>query len=129
MKKLNESVLRKLIIETIESDLVIEGRKKKKIKEVTPVSQGQEEDPLGQDPGRTDVGTRNRDFDYSDEEVAKMSAGSPSNESLDEIIEGALQVANNKKLPPTVQKATLESVIKQITDLAKQKLGLNNKEN
>ncbi len=41
MKKLNENLLRKLIIETIEeqSGLVTEGKKKKKIKEAEPVPQ------------------------------------------------------------------------------------------
>jgi len=72
MKKLNEAVLRKLIIETIEGDLVTEGRKKKKIKEVTPVGQEQEENPLGQDPGRTDIGMNSKNFDMSDAEAGNM---------------------------------------------------------
>jgi len=66
MKKLNEAVLRKLIIETIEGDLVTEGRKKKKIKEAEPV-------PTPMNPhGDVAQGMNNPDFDMSDAEAGMM---------------------------------------------------------
>lgn len=37
MKKLNEIILRKLILETIDEQVIVEGKKKKRLKEVEPV--------------------------------------------------------------------------------------------
>ena len=47
MKKLDNNVLRKLILETIEeSSILSEGKKKKRMKEVQPVPQADEESPV-----------------------------------------------------------------------------------
>jgi hypothetical protein len=63
MKKINLDGLRRLIVEAIEEEL---DEAKKKVEEAD------EENPLGQDPGRTDIGMNSKDFNPTDQELSGM---------------------------------------------------------
>ena len=114
MKKLNEAVLRKLILETIEEDLFTEGRKKK-IKEAEPVQQPTPVDTSGDRP---QSGMNNPDFDMSDTEAAAMMPSfsdeqiNQAHEVLDQAF--ALAKSNNPMLS-----GSPEDMIKQIVKMFK----------
>lgn len=115
MKKLNEVVLRKLILETIEEDLFTEGRKKK-IKEAEPVPQPSV-DTTGDAPP---TGMNNPDFDMSDTEAAAMMPSysdeqiKQAHEALDKAFELARAASQNPML-----KGSAEDMLKGIMNLFK----------
>ena len=93
MKKLNENVLRRLIMETIDeqSGVVTEGKKKKKLKEVDPVPEAtapvhQPED-TGMETGRDESEPQPKDFglglEFSEQEKQQ------AHETLDKAFEMA----------------------------------------
>lgn len=118
MKKLNEDLLRKLIIETIEEDYVAESRKK--IKENEPVPEAEEDQEEGSDYFSDATGMNNPDFDMPDEQVAQMTRSfSPeqiknAHEALDKAFE--LAKSNNSLLS-----GSPEDLLKQITNMFKGK--------
>ena len=115
MKKLNENLLRKIIIETIEENSLLSEGRKKKIREDEPVPS-----PVDQ---HSDVATgmNSRDFDMSDQEAAKMMPKMPSftteqikhaHEVLDQAF--ALAKSGNPMLA-----GSPEDLIKQIVKMFK----------
>lgn len=115
MKKLNEQVLKQLILETIEESLVTEGRKKK-IKEAEPVPQPSV-DTSGDAPP---TGMSNPDFDMSDTEAAAMMPAfsdqqiKQAHEALDKAFELARAANENPML-----KGSAEDMLKGIMNLFK----------
>ena len=117
MKKLNEQVLKKLILETIEEDLLTEGKKKKRIKEVEPVPQPTPVDTSGDRP---QSGMNNPDFDMSDEEAQKMSAPSVNIETLTQQFQDAVQAAMEAKQSGDQMKiVAAEASVKYVLDQVK----------
>jgi len=115
MKKLNESVLRQLIIETIEEGILTEG-KRKKIKEAEPVPQ-----PSVDTSGdAASSGMNNPDFDMSDAEAASMMSSfsdqqiQQAHDALDKAFELAKAANENPML-----KGSAEDMLKGIMNLFK----------
>ena len=112
MKKLNESLLKKLILETIEEEYIAEGGKKK-IKEDEPVPEASDDDHFSDKPGMN-----NPDFDMSDTEAAAMMPSysdeqiKQAHEVLDQAF--ALAKSNNPMLS-----GSPEDMIKQIVKMFK----------
>ena len=119
MKKLNEQVLKQLILETIEEDLLAEGKKKKRIKEVEPVPQPTPVDTSGDRPP---AGMNNPDFDMSDAEAANMSAPAIDVETLTKQFQDAVKAAvdarqSNDQMKIVAAEASVKFVLDKVKDI------------
>jgi len=110
MKKLSTDVIRKLIIETIEESNLVEGRKKKKLKEAEPVPQAAgAEDPRKNDPSAG--------AEYTDwaNKVDAQNPPVPNEDNIMDAIKQALEIAKNSN--PVVAsgaRGMLKDLFKQI---------------
>jgi len=115
MKKLNENLLRKLIIETIEeqSGLVTEGKKKKKIKEAEPVPQ-----PSVNPEADVATGMNNPDFDMSDAQAANMMPQFSDDQikNAHDALDKAFEFAKSGN---PMFKSSSEDILKQIMKMFK----------
>lgn len=103
MKKLNESVLRKLIMETLGESSITEGKKKKRLREVDPVPQ----------PDPTE--NPEQDVAYGMEAEPQPQDFMPNEENIVDAIKKALEIARNKN--PVVAagaRGMLKDLFKQI---------------
>lgn len=90
MKKLDNNVLRKLILETIEeSSILSEGKKKKKrLKEVEPVPQASDDEPLRnpeQDVTGMEAEPQPEDFGINPEQFQAALEATRSGDQMKEI--------------------------------------------
>lgn len=105
MKKLNESVLRRLILETIDEQVMTEGKKKKKLKEVEPANSDEK------------MGGYNPEQDVGHEMEAQPQPQDflPNEENIMDAIKKALEIAKNEN--PVVAagaRGMLKDLFKQI---------------
>ena len=112
MKKLNEDIIRKLIVETLEEVSLGEARKKK-VEEA-------EEGPLENPEQDVAHGMNNPDFDMSDTEVAAMmpSFSDQQIKQAHEALDKAFDLARAANKNPML-KGSAEDMLKGIMNLFK----------